>query len=404
MPQISEKGRNLPSSPIRKLVPYAEEAKSKGIKVYHLNIGNPDLPTPPVAIEAIRNVSMKTIDYGHSAGDEALRIKLTDYYKGVGITVNPKQILVTSGGSEALLFGMMSCLNNDEEAIVPEPFYANYYGFSMTAGIRIVPVTSGIENGFALPAIEEFEKLITPKTKAIIICNPNNPTGYLYSKKELELLRDMVKKHDLFLFSDEVYREFCYDGLKHFSAMNLEGIDENVVLIDSLSKRFSACGIRVGALISKNKEVINTALKFGQQRLCPPVLGQLAGMAALDAPKEYYESTYNEYIKRRNYLVEAMNLIPGVTCPMPRGAFYAMAKLPIDDADTFAQWLLSDFSYEGQTVMLAPASGFYSTPGLGKKEVRIAYVLNIDDLKNAMKCLSEALKVYPGREKLEVKS
>ena len=399
MPQISEKGRNLPSSPIRKLVPYAEEAKSKGIKVYHLNIGNPDLPTPPVAIEAIRNISMKTIDYGHSAGDEALRIKLTEYYKGVGITVNPKQILVTSGGSEALLFGMMSCLNNDEEAIVPEPFYANYYGFSMTAGIRIVPVTSGIENGFALPPIEEFEKLITPKTKAIIICNPNNPTGYLYSKKELELLRDMVKKHDLFLFSDEVYREFCYDGLKHFSAMNLEGIDENVVLIDSLSKRFSACGIRVGALISKNKEVIKTALKFGQQRLCPPVLGQLAGMAALDAPKEYYESTYNEYIKRRNYLVEAMNQIPGVTCPMPRGAFYAMAKLPIDDADTFAQWLLSDFSFEGQTVMLAPASGFYSTPGLGKKEVRIAYVLNIDDLKNAMKCLAEALKVYPGREK-----
>ncbi len=398
MPQVSRKGHNLPASPIRKLVPFAEEAKSKGVKVYHLNIGNPDLPTPPVAIDAIRNLSMKTIDYGHSAGDEALRIKLTEYYKGVGISVNPSQILITAGGSEALLFGMMSCLNPDEEVIVPEPFYANYYGFAMTSGIRIVPVTSGIESGFALPPIEEFEKLITPKTKAIIICNPNNPTGYLYSKKELELIRDMVKKHDLFLFSDEVYREFCYDGNQHFSAMNLEGIDENVVLIDSLSKRFSACGIRVGALISKNKSVIDTALKFGQQRLCPPVLGQFAGIAALDAPREYYESTYNEYIKRRDYVIEAMNLMPGVICPKPSGAFYAIAHLPIDDADKFAQWLLSDFSYKNQTVMVAPASGFYSTPGLGKKEVRIAYVLNINDLKNAMECLSEALKVYPGRD------
>jgi aspartate aminotransferase len=306
-------------------------------------------------------------------------------------------MLVTSGGSEALLFGMMSCLNPDEEAIVPEPFYANYYGFSLTAGINIVPVRSSIETGFALPPIEEFEKLITPKTKAIIICNPNNPTGYLYSEKELNILAGMVKKHDLFLFSDEVYREFCYDGKKHISAMNLKGIEQHVVMIDSLSKRYSACGIRVGALVSHNKDVINTALKFGQQRLCPPVLGQIAGEAALDLKDDYHDSVKQEYVRRRDFLVGALNNIPGVVCPKPSGAFYVIAKMPVDDAEKFAQWLLSDFEFENQTLMVAPANGFYSSPDLGKDEVRLAYVLNVNDLERAMKCLSEALKVYPGR-------
>jgi aspartate aminotransferase len=397
MPQISEKGRQMPASPIRKLVPYAEDAKRRGIKVFHLNIGNPDLPTPAIAIDAIRNLGMTTIEYGHSAGDESLRKKMVKYYKKVGITVDHDEILVTSGGSEALLFGLMSCMNTDEEAIVPEPFYANYYGFSLTAGLTIVPVTSSIETGFALPPIEEFERLITPKTKSIIICNPNNPTGYLYSKKELEVLKNIVKKYNLFLFSDEVYREFCYDGTEHFSAMNIKGIEEHVVMVDSMSKRFSACGIRVGALVSRNRDVISTALKFGQQRLCPPVLGQLAAEAALDSPDEYYQSVQQEYSRRRDFLVEAMNQIPGVICPTPKGAFYAIAHLPVDDAEKFSIWLLSEFNYNQQTIMLAPASGFYSTPGLGKSEVRLAYVLNIDDLKSAIKCLAEALKVYPGR-------
>lgn len=397
MPQISEKGRQMPASPIRKLVPYAEDAKRKGRKVYHLNIGNPDLPTPPVAIDAMKNLSLKTISYGHSAGDESFRRKMAAYYNHIGIEVNHEEILVTSGGSEALLFGMMSCMNTDEEAIVPEPFYANYYGFSLTAGMNIVPVRSTIETGFALPPIEEFEKLITPRTKAIIICNPNNPTGYLYSEKELNILAGMIKKYDLFLFSDEVYREFCYDGRKHISAMNLKGIEQHVVMVDSLSKRYSACGIRVGALVSHNKDVINTALKFGQQRLCPPVLGQLAGEAALDLNDDYYESVKQEYVHRRDFLVEALNNIPGVVCPKPSGAFYVIAKLPVDDAEKFAQWLLSDFEFQNQTLMVAPANGFYSSPDLGKNEVRLAYVLNVSDLEHAMTCLSEALKVYPGR-------
>jgi aspartate aminotransferase len=397
MPQISEKGRQMPASPIRKLVPYAEEAKRKGRKVYHLNIGNPDLPTPPVAIEAVKNLSLKTISYGHSAGDESFRRKMAAYYKHIGIEVDYDEILVTSGGSEALLFGMMSCLNTDEEAIVPEPFYANYYGFSLTAGLNIVPVRSTIETGFALPPIEEFEKLITPKTKAFIICNPNNPTGYLYSEKEMKVLSDLVKKHDLFLFSDEVYREFCYDGRKHISAMNLKGIEQHVVMVDSLSKRYSACGIRVGALVSHNKDVINTALKFGQQRLCPPVLGQLVGEAALELDDNYYNCIQQEYTKRRDFLVSALNKIPGVVCPKPSGAFYVIARLPVDDAEKFAQWLLSDFVYENQTLMVAPANGFYSSSDLGKDEVRLAYVLNVNDLEKAMVCLSEALKVYPGR-------
>lgn len=389
----------MPASPIRKLVPYSEDAKRRGVKVYHLNIGNPDLPTPAIAIDAVKHLGMTTIEYGHSAGDESLRKKMAEYYVKRDIHVTADEILVTSGGSEALLFGMMSCMNTNEEAIVPEPFYANYYGFSLTAGMKIVPISSTIENGFALPPIEEFEKLITPKTKSIIICNPNNPTGYLYSQKELERLRDIIKKNDLFLFSDEVYREFCYDGTTHFSAMNLKGIEENVVLVDSMSKRFSACGIRVGALVSHNKDVISTALKFGQQRLCPPVLGQLAAEAALDSTDEYYDSVQQEYTRRRDFLVEALNQMPGVLCPKPRGAFYVIARLPVDDAEKFAQWLLSDFNYQNQTVMVAPASGFYSTEGLGKNEVRLAYVLNVDDLKNAMKCLAEALKVYPGRTK-----
>jgi aspartate aminotransferase len=397
MPQISEKGREMPASPIRKLVPFAEEAKRKGIKVYHLNIGNPDLPTPALAIDAVKHLNMSTIEYGHSAGDESLRKKLTKYYRHIGIEVDSTDILITTGGSEALLFGMMSCMNSDEEAIIPEPFYANYYGFSLTAGLRILPVKSTIEKSFALPPIEDFEKLITPKTKAVIICNPNNPTGYLYSKKELETLRDIVKKHDLFLFSDEVYRDFCYEGRQHISAMNLKGIEENVIMVDSMSKRFSACGIRVGILASKNKEVIATALKFGQARLCPPVLGQLAAEAALDSPDSYYESIKEEYTKRRDFLVNAMNQMPGVVCPKPQGAFYVIARLPVDNTEKFAQWLLSDFNYNNQTVMVAPASGFYSTPGSGLDEVRLAYVINIDGLKNAMKCLAEALKVYPGR-------
>lgn len=387
----------MPASPIRKLVPYSEDAKRRGVKVYHLNIGNPDLPTPALAIDAVKHLGMTTIEYGHSAGDESLRKKMAEYYVKRGIYVDSSEILVTSGGSEALLFGMMSCMNTDEEAIVPEHFYANYYGFSLTAGMKIVPISSTIQNGFALPPIEEFEKVITPRTKSIIICNPNNPTGYLYSKKELETLRDIVKKHDLFLFSDEVYREFCYDGLQHFSAMNLKGVEENVVLVDSMSKRFSACGIRVGALVSHNKDVISTALKFGQQRLCPPVLGQLAAEAALDSTDDYYIGIQKEYTKRRDFLVGALNQMPGVVCPKPQGAFYVITKLPVDDSEKFAQWLLSDFNYENQTVMVAPASGFYSTEGLGKDEVRLAYVLNVEDLKNAMKCLAEALKVYPGR-------
>lgn len=398
MPQISEKGRQMPASPIRKLVPFAEEAKRKGRKVYHLNIGNPDLPTPPVAIEAVRNMSMKTISYGHSAGDESFRRKMAAYYHHIGIEVDYSEILVTSGGSEALLFGMISCMNTGEEAIVPEPFYANYYGFSLTAGLNIVPVRSTIETGFALPPIEEFEKLITPRTKAIIICNPNNPTGYLYSEKELEILSGMVKKHDLFLFSDEVYREFCYDGKKHISAMNLKGIEQHVVMVDSLSKRYSACGIRVGTLVSHNRDVINTALKLGQQRLCPPVLGQVAGEAALELDDQYYQSVQQEYSRRRDFLVNALNHIPGVLCPKPSGAFYVIARLPVDDAEKFAQWLLSDFEYENQTLMVAPANGFYSSPDQGIDEVRLAYVLNVADLEKAMICLSEALKIYPGKK------
>ncbi len=397
MPSISEKGKAMPASPIRKLVPYSEEAKRKGRKVYHLNIGQPDIHTPEVALDALRNLNVNVIEYSHSAGNESYRRKLAEFYRKIGINVDHTQILVTTGGSEAILFALMTCLNPGDEVITPEPFYANYNGFATTAGVKIVPVTSYIKDDFALPSISEIEAKITSRTKGIIICNPNNPTGYLYSKEELLHLGEIIRKHDLFLFSDEAYREFCYDGAQHLSAMQLEGIDNNVILIDSISKRYSECGVRIGALVTKNRDVISTALKFAQARLSPPGLGQIAGEASLDTPDSYFREVNEEYTARRNYMVEALNKITGVYCPRPKGAFYTVVKLPVDDSDKFAQWLLEEFEYNNQTVMMAPASGFYSTPGLGKNEVRIAYVLKIEDLKNAMTVLAEALKVYPGR-------
>ena len=397
MPSISVKGRAMPASPIRKLVPYSEEAKREGRKVFHLNIGQPDIPTPEGALNALRNINLKVIEYSHSAGNESYRRKLAVYYQKIGINIDHTQMLITTGGSEAIMFALMSCVNPGDEVITPEPFYANYNGFATAAGIKIVAVTSYIKEDFALPPIKEIEKKITSKTKGIIICNPNNPTGYLYSEEELFHLREIVKKHDLYLFSDEAYREFCYDGAEHFSAMNLQGIDNNVILLDSVSKRYSECGIRIGALITKNKEVISTALKFAQARLSPPGLGQIVGEASLDTPDEYFEEVNREYAGRRNYIVEALNKIPGVYCPKPKGAFYVVVRLPVDDADKFAQWLLEEFEYNNQTIMVAPASGFYSTPGSGRDEVRIAYVLKIEDLRNAMMVLAEALKVYPGR-------
>ena len=397
MPSISEKGKSMPASPIRKLVPYSEEAKRKGRKVYHLNIGQPDIPTPAVALKALRNINLKVIEYSHSAGNESYRRKLAVYYQKIGINIDHTEMLITTGGSEAILFALMACVNPGEEVITPEPFYANYNGFATTAGIKIVPVTSYIRDDFALPPIEDIEKKITSKTKGIIVCNPNNPTGYLYSKNELLHLKEIVKKHDIFLFSDEAYREFCYDGAEHFSAMNLEGIENNVILLDSVSKRYSECGVRIGALITKNKEIISTALKFAQARLSPPGLGQIVGEASIDTPDSYFKEVNREYTARRDYMVEALNKIPGVYCPKPKGAFYTVVKLPVSDTDKFAQWLLEEFEYKNQTVMVAPASGFYSTPGSGKNEVRIAYVLKIEDLKNAILVLEEALKVYPGR-------
>ncbi|MDR1054369.1 MAG: pyridoxal phosphate-dependent aminotransferase [Prevotellaceae bacterium] len=399
MPQISEKGKLMPASPIRKLVPYAEAAKKRDVKVYHLNIGQPDIPTPQVALDAVKNYSAKVIEYSHSAGNESYRRGLAEYYQGIGIDVTYENILVTTGGSEAITIALIACLNPGDEIIIPEPFYTNYNSFALLAGVKIRPITTSINTDFALPLIEEFEKLITPKTKGIVICNPNNPTGYLYSPEELESLRQIVLKHDLYLFSDEVYREFCYDGMQHISAMHLKGIENNVILFDSTSKRYSMCGIRIGALVTRNCEVLNSVLRFCQARLCAPSYGQIAAEAALKTPHEYFTNVYNEYIGRRNYMVEALNKIPGVYCPKPKGAFYTVVKLPVEDADHFAQWLLEEFEYEKQTVMVAPASGFYSTHGLGKNEVRVAYVLNIDDLHNAIKCLEEALKVYPGRVK-----
>ena len=396
MPKISIKAEAMPASPIRKLVPYAEAAKKRGTTVYHLNIGQPDIETPEVALTAIKQIDRKVIEYSHSAGFESYRQKLSTSYLNQGLPVNSEDILVTTGGSEALIFGFMTTCNPGDEVIIPEPFYANYNGFAVTAGLSVVPVTASIENGFALPPVEEIEKKITEKTKAIVICNPGNPTGYLYSQQELEQLRTIVKKYDLFLFADEVYREFCYDGNKPFSVMNLEGIENNVIMIDSVSKRYSMCGARIGALITKNKEVMAAALKFGQARLSPPTVDQIAAEAALETPQSYFDDVVSEYVERRNIMVDGLNSIPGVFCPKPSGAFYCVAQFPVDDAEKFCQWLLEEFNFKGQTVMMAPATGFYATPGSGKNQVRLAYVLNVSDLKNAVECLKEALMKYPG--------
>lgn len=387
----------MPASPIRKLVPFAEAAKDKGIKIYHLNIGQPDIETPPQILDAVRNSKFKVLEYSHSAGNESYRRKLVEYYRSVNIMLDHNEIIVTTGGSEAILFGFMSCLDEGDEVIIPEPFYANYNGFAVAAGVVVKPITSTIETGFALPPIEDFEKVITEKTKAIVICNPNNPTGYLYTKEEMEVLKTIIKKHDLYLFSDEAYREFCYEG-EHFSAMQLKGAEDNVIMMDTVSKRYSACGARIGALVTHNKEVLQTVMKFAQARLSPPGFGQILGEAAVDLPADYFKKPKAEYQLRRDTIVKRLNNIPGVFCPNPGGAFYAMALLPIDDADVFCQWLLESFNYNGATVMLAPATGFYGTEGLGKKEVRLAYVLNVDAINGAMDCLEKALEAYPGKQ------
>lgn len=393
MLHISQRGQAMPASPIRKLVPYAEAAKKRGTKVYHLNIGQPDIETPKMILDAVRHSDFKVLEYSHSAGNESYRKKLVGYYESVGIHVNHNEIIVTTGGSEAIQFGFMACMDAGDEVIIPEPFYANYNGFAVAAGVKVVPVTSYIENGFALPPIEEFVKKITPRTRAIVICNPNNPTGYLYTNDEMQQLKEIVLKYDLFLFSDEAYREFCYEG-KQISAMHLEGVDENVIIMDTISKRYSACGGRIGAFITKNKTVLDAVMKFAQARLSPPSFAQIAGEAAIDLPADYFDTTKAEYKSRRDLIVKRLNAMDGVFCPNPGGAFYAIAKLPIDDADTFCQWLLESFSYENQTVMLAPATGFYGTAGLGKQEVRLAYVLNLNDINKAMDCLEKALKEY----------
>ncbi len=393
---ISNRGRQMPASPIRKLVPYAEAAKKRGTVVYHLNIGQPDIETPKMVLDAVRNSDFKVLEYSHSAGNESYRKKLVEYYASVGINVNHNQIIVTTGGSEAILFGFMACLDEGDEVIIPEPFYANYNGFAVEAGVNVVPITSHIENGFSLPPIEDFEKVITSKTKAIVICNPNNPTGYSYSAGEMEQLKTLVQKHNLYLFSDEAYREFTYEE-KQVSAMHLTGVDDNVVIMDTISKRYSACGGRIGAFVTKNKAVLDAVMKFAQARLSPPSFAQIAGEAAVDLPSDYFDTTKQEYKSRRDLIVKRLNAMDGVFCPNPGGAFYAMAKLPIDDSDKFCQWLLESFDHNGSTVMLAPATGFYGTAGLGKHEVRLAYVLNLTSIDAAMDCLEAALKVYPGR-------
>ena len=390
---ISNRGETMPASPIRKLVPFAEAAKKRGTKVYHLNIGQPDIETPPQVLDAVRNSDFKVLEYSHSAGNESYRKKMSNYYSRSGINVTQEEIIITTGGSEAILFGFMACLDAGDEVIIPEPFYANYNGFAVEAGVIVKPIFSSIENGFALPPMEDFEKAITSKTKAIIICNPNNPTGYLYSKEEMEILKQIVVKHNLFLFSDEAYREFCYEGT-HTSAMHLTGADDNILLMDTISKRYSACGGRIGALVTKNKAVLAAVMKFAQARLSPPSFAQILGEAAVDLPLDYFDSIKAEYKNRRDTIVKRLNAIPGVFCPNPGGAFYAMAKLPVEDADVFCQWLLESFSYKGQTVMLAPASGFYGTPGLGKQEVRLAYVINTTAINAAMDCLEKALEEY----------
>lgn len=394
MPVISHRGSLMPPSPIRKLVPYAETAKKKGIKVYHLNIGQPDIETPPAILDAVKHTNMKVLEYSHSAGFESYRKKLVEYYSRNNINVNHNQIIVTTGGSEALAFGIMSCLDPEDEIIIPEPFYANYNGFATSAGVKIVPIPSGIEDGFALPSIEAFEKAVTPRTKAIMICNPNNPTGYLYSREELDVLKQICLKHDLFLFSDEAYREFCYDGRKHISALSLEGLEEHAVMMDTISKRYSACGGRIGAFITRNQQVLDAAMKFAQARLSPPSFAQILGEAAVDLPADYFAGVHAEYTSRRDLLVKRLEAMEGVKCPLPGGAFYAIAQLPVDSSEKFCQWLLEDFSHNGGTVMMAPAAGFYATPGKGKNEVRLAYVLNKDEINAAMDCLEAALKVY----------
>ena len=393
---ISQRGNSMPASPIRKLVPYAEAAKKRGTKVYHLNIGQPDIETPKAILDAVRQSDFKVLEYSHSAGNESYRKKLVQYYHSVGIEVNHHQIIITTGGSEAIQFGFLACLDAGDEVIIPEPFYANYNGFAVAAGVKVVPITSTIETGFALPPIAAFEAKITAKTKAIVICNPNNPTGYLYSKEEMEQLKDLIIKYNLFLFSDEAYREFCYGGTQ-VSAMHLTGVDDNIIIMDTISKRYSACGGRIGAFVTKNQQVLDAVMKFAQARLSPPSFAQIAGEAAIDLPANYFDTTKAEYQARRDLIVSRLNAMEGVFCPNPGGAFYAIAKLPIDDSDKFCQWLLEEFSFENQTVMLAPATGFYGTIGLGKQEVRLAYVLNLNDIKNAMACLANAIQVYPGK-------
>lgn len=394
MPKVSIKGQQMPESPIRKLVPYAEIAKKKGHKVYHLNIGQPDIKTPEVALQAVKNADISVLEYSHSAGFESYRTKLSQYYKNHGLPIDTQDIIITTGGSEALLFAMGSTMDAGDEIIIPEPFYANYNGFSTASGVKVVPVISGIETGFALPPIEAFEKLITSKTKAILICNPGNPTGYLYSKEEILKLAEIVKKHDLFLIADEVYREFIYDGEEHFSVMNVPGLEEHAIMIDSVSKRYSMCGARIGCIVSKNTAVMSTAMKFAQARLSPPTYAQIASEAALDTPQSYFDAVISEYKDRRDTLITELQKIEGITVATPKGAFYCIAKLPIDNADKFAQWLLESYDFNGETVMVAPAAGFYSTPNVGLDEVRIAYVLKKDDLIKSVQILKEAISVY----------
>jgi aspartate aminotransferase len=396
MPDISKRGQIMPASPIRKLVPFAEAAKKRGTRVFHLNIGQPDIETPKSALDAVRNFPFKVLEYSHSGGNESYRRKLVKYYSSKGIDINYHQIIITTGGSEAILFAFLGCMDAGDEVIIPEPFYANYNGFAVEAGVQVVPVTSYIDTGFALPSPEDFEKAITKKTRAIMICNPNNPTGYLYSRAEWETLRQLALKYNLYLFSDEAYREFCYEGT-HFSAMQLEGMDDNVILLDTISKRYSACGGRIGAFITRNQAVHNAVMKFAQARLSPPSFSQILGEAAVDLPEDYFNTTREEYRRRRDLLVRRLNEMPGVFCPNPGGAFYAMASLPVPDADVFCQWLLESFSYQGNTIMLAPASGFYSTPGSGLNEVRLAYVLNCEAIETAMNVLQAALLAYPDK-------
>lgn len=394
MPKISLKGQQMPESPIRKLVPYSEIAKKKGHKVYHLNIGQPDIKTPQVALDAVKNANIKVLEYSHSAGFESYRIKLSNHYKTHGLPIEVADLIITTGGSEALLFAMGSTMDSGDEIIIPEPFYANYNGFSTASGVTVVPVISTIDEGFALPPISAFEKLITPKTKAILICNPGNPTGYLYSKEEIMQLAEIVKKHDLFLIADEVYREFIYDGEEHFSVMTVPGLEENAIMIDSVSKRYSMCGARIGCIVSKNKALMATAMKFAQARLSPPTYAQIASEAALDTPQSYFDDVITEYKERRDTLISELQKIEGVKVATPKGAFYCIAKLPVKNADNFAQWLLESYDFNGETVMVAPAAGFYSTPGVGLDEVRIAYVLKKEDLIRSVQILKEALKAY----------